>query len=74
MKKLQRKVTIDNKVVEFVNAFCGIEVYQCMQGDNSYLTTYYVKDDAVVAEHFLSAEMGQGFGFIDDNNWKKMEG
>lgn len=67
--ELKKEFTIDGYIVELKSSFCGIDVYHReVDADEEFL--YFVKDGVVVATHYISADMGQGTGFIADSSFE----
>ena len=68
-KELSKKFIIDGNIVELEHKFCDIEVYQYRSSDDGVLINYYVKNNKVVAENRIEADMEQGVGYICEDRW-----
>ena len=65
--RLQKNFTINGKIVkQSGESLLGCDVYESDPEDMSEITLYFVKDDNVVGEMQVSADMCQGAGYISE--------
>ena len=70
--KVEQRYVINNRPVDFVTEFGGLKVYG--EGDDEAKVFYFVdKKDVVVKRLILSADYGQGVGYLSEVAFRSME-